>query len=1125
MKDPLQVQPTPYEILGVDRSAGPADIDRAFKAGLEGVNPARITRAKKILERPVDRALVDMFQYDPRVLARLRPDPGTDPACLELSARTGTAEMWERQLRGSFPDYGVAHALAVLWYWWALDASERLAAVGALVGAGSTPFHTLWEGAVAYWAMVRSSDDFWSSQTVVPQGIVAEVRHVLSERLTGDLQRFAQHHRNTGQQELADQYRRLELMLATEVKTATALGGAGYRTSSGPLWCGALMLGRLALLDSIREQVGADLAAHPADATLQSLSRALSPHFRIAALIERKEPQAALDAIAALPEGTRRTKDVEELKARAMFLKGRQEESVGQIRAALEHWKEGAACAPPGEVADRIWEAASKAALAAATALHSRDREEAISILELAVSYAPTEMQHRTLAELLTDRGIQTVMKAQKDSEENPSAEEATKRTEAIEKGLADLDRGAELGSARAREQARAARELLKHHALPLPPQVQTLAQQAGEAASRGNLDISIRLLRSALGLVASDSQARGEVSRLLSAALSGHAVSLANSAIPELERASPKVVARRRDLTSRLQEALKELTEACQLDPTNEHAQANTRSILDIMERLGVPIPGAEARTSGRRAAVSRRAKRGGLHASLLGVGYVVAALLGVGALPLKAFGDPDRLSGWVRAVAHASPVSPVLLGLAYAFAVLGLLVVLSIVKINTYRPVIVELCTTRWSKRHNAARLIELGLYAFLLMFAASAFVYRRPAGPVEAPAVQIPAAVKVEPRPDAAASEVPNPETRAFDLADLTWLRTEPVPVETVTALLRSTADLSEEARAAALARFDSAGAGAGKSARAVLTLLHSAAAEERGDAGAARTGYHQLLTVGGGGPYAGTASLRLEVLEARDRAALESALLARAEESGDMIWARTGGGWVQATARRAALLGLMDLRAHRLTVRFFRFLARHAHTSPPASYLRIFCYILILWAVVQSPLFLKMNRLAKAAPALRPEVTRLQQQYRGDRPTLLKKLQEAYARHGVNPAWGCLHSLIDLAVVAVFFLTFRAYAPQLMLDVARFYWTADLLDRDLGVLALWGGIGLLRLASLPNVAGDSIRVTVSRALLGTAMVGVLAWLTRWPAWILIFWLTLWLWSLCIHALISWLPGRRA
>jgi membrane protein insertase Oxa1/YidC/SpoIIIJ len=217
--------------------------------------------------------------------------------------------------------------------------------------------------------------------------------------------------------------------------------------------------------------------------------------------------------------------------------------------------------------------------------------------------------------------------------------------------------------------------------------------------------------------------------------------------------------------------------------------------------------------------------------------------------------------------------------------------------------------------------------------------------------------------------------------------------------------------------------------------------------------------------------------------------------------------------------------MDLRAHRLTVRFFRFLARHAHASPPAAYLSIFCYILILWALVQSPLFFKMNDLAKAAPALRTQVARLKQQYNGDQPTLAKKLQEAYAQHGVNPAWGCLHSLIDLAVVAVFFLAFRAYAPQLALDGARFFWTADLLNPDLGVLALWGLMGLVRLASLPGVAGDSIRVVVSRALLSLAMVGALAWLTQWPAWILIFGLSLWLWSLSIHALTSRLPGKRA
>ena len=99
MKDPLSAQPSPYEILEIDRSAGPAEIDTAFKQGLvKRVNVSKLTGAKKVLERPVDRALLDLFHYDPDTLARLDPDPGRNVASLQLPARKGTAR---RACRGS----------------------------------------------------------------------------------------------------------------------------------------------------------------------------------------------------------------------------------------------------------------------------------------------------------------------------------------------------------------------------------------------------------------------------------------------------------------------------------------------------------------------------------------------------------------------------------------------------------------------------------------------------------------------------------------------------------------------------------------------------------------------------------------------------------------------------------------------------------------------------------------------------------------------------------------------------------------------------------------------------------------------------------------------------------------
>ncbi len=1147
MKDPLQTQPTPYEVLGIDRSATLADIDRAFKAGLaKRVNhPSKLTGAKRVLERPVDRALLDLFQYDPQVLGRLRPDPRSDPDCLTRRGREATAEAWEAQLRDSFPDYGIAHALAVLWYWSALDASERLTGEGVATGDPTRPFDPLWEGAIAYWAMLQSSDDFWNTQTTVPKDVVPEVRRVLSERLPGDLQRFAQQHRDAGQVELADRYRRLELMLATEVKTAKALAGAGYRTSTGALWCGALMLGRLGLLDSIREQVDADLAASPRDETLQSLARALSPHFRIAALIERKEPQAALDAIAALPPGAKRTKEVKELKARALLLRGGQEASLGRTREALKLWKEASGCGPPPELAGKTRELASDAALGRAAALQSHDRDEAISILDLAVSFAATEKLNQTLGELLTERGVQTVVKGQKAFEKDPSSGGAVKLTKAIEKGLKDLERGAELGSARGKEQAEVARGLLGQLTGGMTPEVRRLLEEASKAAARGDLDTSVRKLRDALG--AAPPGARAEVSKMLSAALSAHAVSVVNSTMEAAAKLGRETVA------ERFQDAAMELVEAYQLDSDNKHAHTNLDSLLEMMAKLDLPVvPGGAPASAAKAPAPSRSAQRGDFHAVLVGAAYLIAAFLGLMALPVEAFRDPDRLTGWVRAVLQASPVSPVLLGLAYTFLIVGVtLVIVVTLDMKRYWPTIRDLCATRWSKKHVATKPLEVALYGFLLAFALTAVSYERTLRPAEvaseqAPAAETPmaeaaaeapeseAATPVAAAPETATPEPVPPASEASEaapaadspvLSDLSWMAHDPVPLGTVTALLHGTLALADDERELALARFDSAGAGAAESVRATLTLLRAAVAEERGDVGVARSGYHQLLTIGGGGPYAGTASLRLEVLEARERGALDEALRSRLEEAGDTVWARTREGWTVATAPRAALLALMDLRSDRLTVRFYRFLAEHSFAEPHAAYLGVYSFILILWTLVQLPVLFRIADLIVAAPKLAPQVARFQALHKGDKAALAKKLSELHTLHGVNPAWGCLHGFIDVAFVVLFYFTFRAYAPQLVLDGADFYGVADLLHRDLLVLGMWAFMGLLHTATQPNASGAGMAQVWARALLGVVMASAVAWLLHWPAWFLIFWSLLWFWSLCFRAVAVWLQKKRA
>src|SRR5262245_61510890 len=104
-RDPLQLELTPYEVLGVERCASPLEVEHAFRGGLiKRASVQKLTAAKIALERGLERAVIDLFLYEPEVLLRLEPSPLAEPGALEPARRASTAQAWEALLRGRFPD-------------------------------------------------------------------------------------------------------------------------------------------------------------------------------------------------------------------------------------------------------------------------------------------------------------------------------------------------------------------------------------------------------------------------------------------------------------------------------------------------------------------------------------------------------------------------------------------------------------------------------------------------------------------------------------------------------------------------------------------------------------------------------------------------------------------------------------------------------------------------------------------------------------------------------------------------------------------------------------------------------------------------------------------------------------
>src|SRR5579859_7884887 len=102
MKDPLQREQSPYEILGIPETASREAVERAFKSALRH-GAQRATKARFALVNAVERAVIDAFLYPAESLAVLDPSPLDDETALSIERRDATLASWQRQVHATFP--------------------------------------------------------------------------------------------------------------------------------------------------------------------------------------------------------------------------------------------------------------------------------------------------------------------------------------------------------------------------------------------------------------------------------------------------------------------------------------------------------------------------------------------------------------------------------------------------------------------------------------------------------------------------------------------------------------------------------------------------------------------------------------------------------------------------------------------------------------------------------------------------------------------------------------------------------------------------------------------------------------------------------------------------------------
>lgn len=610
MRDPLQTEPTPYEILGVERGAEAAVVDRAFMAALaKRVPPNKAKAARDALQNPARRARYDLLEYDPSVLSGLSPSPVEDPSVLSPRQRTATAEAWEQHLRHRFPDVGTTHALALLWYWWALHEEGRLEALLDALGdrageAGAPgsrrdllrqvqtaeggscdpehgddcpneacrwrddclsavpPLEQLWVKAIGCWSLLATAPDFWQQldglsadqATELKDGLVETLRNHLVEKGRAHAASAArggvapgegaapgaepQSAAGEAHQALAGVYRDLEVAFTAELRAGRAMADAGVRTANGKVACGATLLRDLGLLDEIRAQVQASLARSPKNQRLRHLVELLSDHAEVVVLLDQRRAEAALERLDLLPETARGSAEALDLRARALRIFGAQRAELGELLPALKAWGQALGVVKSPEVAEELRGAVVALCEAQVLSLPRQRRDDAIEALGAAAELVDQEKIRNTLAELLTQRGIDAFTAAQKEAK-TPGAGVTPEIVAAYRRALEDLERAEALGYGRARENAEAARGILREceaDVLDVPPEIQRLIHEATEAQNQGDPERAIRSLRSAVAKLAP--AVPDALEKKLSKALSNRAVELANEAIAEFDRA-----------------------------------------------------------------------------------------------------------------------------------------------------------------------------------------------------------------------------------------------------------------------------------------------------------------------------------------------------------------------------------------------------------------------------------------------------------------------------------------------------------------------------------------------------------------------------------------------------------
>lgn len=449
MRDPLQPSRSPYEVLGLERDATREQIRAAFVVSMKR-DPQGAGEARRTLGDPIRRAMVDLFEYDPRVFPRLRYNPVGDP--LSDARRTDTLRSWEEICRAQFPDLQLIHALAVFWYWWLDYFYRQFQENPRFTLPTFSPLPIMFERLFACWATLLIEDSFWQFPDVTD---IEALKRSVQDRLLRLVRQMAiLYEAERNEPEITRRLQDMETLLDYEQYAARLMRNADVQTTSGrKIACGWLMLfymghlsnTRVALEAVIRESQIQDPMLH----IRQRAREALSPTGYARYLLEQDNARTDAERLEArarstsrsvakvssqdqLSEDTREESDIRHalrlldsdpvpvetverrtLRAEILLALGRQEARHREYTDAIEHWSAAIPLAS-GETRVRIQQMIVGLCQERVEAWGSTSPDRAIELMEHALRHAASPvicvMQGRLLYERARTRfaSIQT---------------------------------------------------------------------------------------------------------------------------------------------------------------------------------------------------------------------------------------------------------------------------------------------------------------------------------------------------------------------------------------------------------------------------------------------------------------------------------------------------------------------------------------------------------------------------------------------------------------------------------------------------------------------------------------------------------------------------------------------